>query len=421
MKTYATTWLSDLAAAASAAGWELVENGNRYSFAARGVIASGNLWIEATDNGSNRTVRVINSARRGRSGRSVPLKDAFQIIETHDGEESFTNPAALGIPPLATEEAPAAPAAPGKTHTVSEYRKDGVLQDTEYAFSDGDKWKVYEAGTITRTRSVKRQEHEGAEYRRAPLATLEGKLKHSTQVGETELLALDRNAVDEVVLEVINHDAPGVILEPETERISFDVTILEVTPDRVTARITASGMRPDTATARRLIVGTLANRLRDAAISGADITAERNRYFPTATLVEDVEDPAVMVAGSCDRIYTVDTIDGKYSGIIKHEDGTQEVKITERHLPAPAPATPPNPDLPVTPAGKTIDDVPFFDRSIKVVFKCPIHPDEVFASKDPYVSSWFPGAPGVHGCPKDCNSKTGEHILVSDYRPTRRG
>ena len=217
--------------------------------------------------------------------------------------------------------------------------------------------------------------------------------------------------------------------EPESETITYVVTILDHTADRITARIIAHGMRTNGALARDLIVSRVIAKMRRNGASHADMSAERMRYMLTADVINDDYTTA---PGISKRDYTLDTIDGAHSPIIKRADGTREVKVagletlvpaaaTSRHLPAPHPATPPNPDLPVTPAGKLVEDVPFFDRSIKVHFKCPLHPAEVYMSKDPYVSSWFPGAPDVHGCPKDCTSKVGEHILVSNYRPTRRG
>jgi hypothetical protein len=69
------------------------------------------------------------------------------------------------------------------------------------------------------------------------------------------------------------------------------------------------------------------------------------------------------------------------------------------------------------PAGTRISDVEHFDRSMKVVFYCPDHPQNVFASKDPYVSHWFL----VEGewCAMDCLAQVGDHIVHTDYKPTR--
>ena len=79
-------------------------------------------------------------------------------------------------------------AAVPRTFTRSEYRKDGILQDTEYKFSDGVTIKDYEPGTITRNRSVKWQDFEGDNYRRASKDVLRLRLRSWEWDGETELL-----------------------------------------------------------------------------------------------------------------------------------------------------------------------------------------------------------------------------------------
>lgn len=45
----------------------------------------------------------------------------------------------------------------------------------------------------------------------------------------------------------------------------------------------------------------------------------------------------------------------------------------------------------VYPAGTELRSIDRFDRSRKVLFHCPDHPQHVYASKDPFSSTWFPG------------------------------
>lgn len=72
----------------------------------------------------------------------------------------------------------------------------------------------------------------------------------------------------------------------------------------------------------------------------------------------------------------------------------------------------------VYPAGTEMSDVKHFDRSMKVLFHCPNHPEAVYASKDPYVSNWFSAA-GSGVC--NCHIPTGDYIVHEDYKPTRDG
>jgi hypothetical protein len=73
----------------------------------------------------------------------------------------------------------------------------------------------------------------------------------------------------------------------------------------------------------------------------------------------------------------------------------------------------------IYPAGTRISDVHHFDRSMKVAFHCCDHPQNVFLSKDPYVSNWFK----LEGawCPDGCVAQVGDHIVHTDYKPTRNG
>lgn len=212
--------------------------------------------------------------------------------------------------------------------------------------------------------------------------------------------------------------------EPESETITYVVTILDHTADRVTARIIAHGMRTNGALARDLIVSRIIAKMRRNGASHADMSAERKRYMLTADVINDDYTTA---PGISKRDYTLDTIDGIHSPIIKHSDGAREVKVEglERLVPnrvtMPAPTAPEAPEFPVTPAGSKISDVPFFDRSIKVAFKCPEHDDARFMSKDPRVSAWFDQSLDGGRCPHDCKTETRDHILTHDYRPTRRG
>lgn len=63
-------WIDELNEAATAAGWEIVENNNPLAFAARGIVRGGNLWIEASVSGNRRKARVVN----GNRGHRGPAK-----------------------------------------------------------------------------------------------------------------------------------------------------------------------------------------------------------------------------------------------------------------------------------------------------------------------------------------------------------
>ena len=86
----------------------------------------------------------------------------------------------------------------------------------------------------------------------------------------------------------------------------------------------------------------------------------------------------------------------------------------------PKPYVAPEP-IAIYPAGTRISDVEHFDRSMKVQFHCPDHPQNKFASKDPYVSHWFPATYDGTWCPEDCVAQVGDHVVSEDYKPTRDG
>jgi hypothetical protein len=81
----------------------------------------------------------------------------------------------------------------------------------------------------------------------------------------------------------------------------------------------------------------------------------------------------------------------------------------------------------VYPAGTPIKDVQHFDRGTKVIIRCKEHPQWLYASKDPYVSNWFPAdrvtadaeCRGTVDCIHTLNSGTYE--VAVDYKPTRDG
>lgn len=86
-------------------------------------------------------------------------------------------------------------------------------------------------------------------------------------------------------------------------------------------------------------------------------------------------------------------------------------------------------EMPVYPAGTPLEDVKVFDRGTKVLFKCTEHPQWTYASKDPYVSNWFPGdrVTGDAEFRGECNAcqhsirTPGQYVLAEEYRPTRNG
>lgn len=85
-------------------------------------------------------------------------------------------------------------------------------------------------------------------------------------------------------------------------------------------------------------------------------------------------------------------------------------------------------DAPQTyPVGTPLEDVTSFDRGQKVVIQCKDHPGFLFASKDPYVSNWFPADKvtadaefqGTVSC--KCRPIPGQFTLATPYTPTRKG
>lgn len=71
------------------------------------------------------------------------------------------------------------------------------------------------------------------------------------------------------------------------------------------------------------------------------------------------------------------------------------------------------------PAGTKLNEINHFDRSDKVHFLCPTHPEYTFRSKDPFVSSIFPGdqhtAAAEFAMVKFCQCPIGEHVVTTDY------
>lgn len=70
---------------------------------------------------------------------------------------------------------------------------------------------------------------------------------------------------------------------------------------------------------------------------------------------------------------------------------------------------------PTVPAGSRVADVRHFDRSQKLKFRCPNCPGSVWVSKDPYASSWFPASNETVDCPRDCETRLVDYLVVDDY------
>jgi hypothetical protein len=71
------------------------------------------------------------------------------------------------------------------------------------------------------------------------------------------------------------------------------------------------------------------------------------------------------------------------------------------------------------PAGTKLNEITSFDRSTKVHFQCPTHPEYTFRSKDPFISSIFPGDAHTSAAEfqmvQFCKCPIGEHVLSSEY------
>ncbi|WMY80056.1 hypothetical protein [Citricoccus sp. I39-566] len=77
------------------------------------------------------------------------------------------------------------------------------------------------------------------------------------------------------------------------------------------------------------------------------------------------------------------------------------------------------------PVGTPLSAVQYFDRSMKVFFRCPEHPATTWMSKDPWVSHWFPDVSvgGTYEVCREaaCEVPLGTWTLVHEYQPTRNG
>lgn len=72
------------------------------------------------------------------------------------------------------------------------------------------------------------------------------------------------------------------------------------------------------------------------------------------------------------------------------------------------------------PAGTPVSLISGFDRSTKVAFQCPKHPEGgTWMSKDPFASSWFPAAGTDELTASPCDCPTREHVTVGEYTSTR--
>jgi hypothetical protein len=71
------------------------------------------------------------------------------------------------------------------------------------------------------------------------------------------------------------------------------------------------------------------------------------------------------------------------------------------------------------PAGTKLNEITHFDRSDKVLFHCPNHPEYKFRSKDPFVSSIFPGDAATSAAEfqmvQFCRCPIGEHVTSEPY------
>lgn len=73
----------------------------------------------------------------------------------------------------------------------------------------------------------------------------------------------------------------------------------------------------------------------------------------------------------------------------------------------------------IHPAGTPVKEIKRFDRSTKVYFQCTEHSDYIWCSKEPSVSSWFPGNDAARDLefrclPLPCNSRC-EYVTSYEY------
>lgn len=89
----------------------------------------------------------------------------------------------------------------------------------------------------------------------------------------------------------------------------------------------------------------------------------------------------------------------------------------------PAPRVEPTP-VAVYPVGTLVKTVLNFDRSMKIAFACPNHPQSAWMSKDPYSSSHFPqSSKTAVDCTSilRCKINVGDYVVTHEYKPTRNG
>ncbi|NKX55967.1 hypothetical protein [Arthrobacter mobilis] len=66
------------------------------------------------------------------------------------------------------------------------------------------------------------------------------------------------------------------------------------------------------------------------------------------------------------------------------------------------------------PAGTRIGTIRRYDRSTKVTFRCPDHPEKTWRSKDPRVSAWFI-AEDANPAEPPCECPVDDYLTTAEY------
>lgn len=73
----------------------------------------------------------------------------------------------------------------------------------------------------------------------------------------------------------------------------------------------------------------------------------------------------------------------------------------------------------IYPVGTELANVNHFDRSMKILFACPKHPESAWLSKDPFSSSIFPQSDSTVDCGPKCDVSIWKYVVTHEYKPTR--
>lgn len=144
-------------------------------------MATTNEQLEALEAKREKHLNAASTA-----DQSDPMGRALAKVSLKRAEECEAEIDAL----LAAQKAPAKQ----PTYTVSQFHSNGVFRDTEYTFSDGEMFKVYEATDEHPRRYVAQQDNPGNDLNRTSFDALKARMEVAVQDGETEVVRFETDA-----------------------------------------------------------------------------------------------------------------------------------------------------------------------------------------------------------------------------------